>query len=65
MKPQAIIEQTDSHFTILLEQNGDTIKVEQTFASYSDCLSYISEQDWQVARQAPSSLHIPTQFMKP
>jgi len=69
MKPQATIQTVTNsekeHFTISIEENGGTKQLTQEFASYGDCLAFISEQDWQVKREAPSSLHIPTQFMKP
>jgi hypothetical protein len=69
MKPQATIEQHSqsehAHFTISIEDNGQTRQVDNQFPSYEDCLSFISENDWQVKREPSNSLNIPTQFMRP
>jgi len=69
MKIQATIENVissdNTHFMISIEEDGELKQLPQEFTSYADCLAFISEQDWQVKREAPSSLLIPTQFMKP
>jgi len=62
---QSVVTSDKEHFLILIEEEAGLKQLPQEFASYADCLTYISEQDWQVKREAPSSLHIPTQFMKP
>lgn len=69
MKPQVTIQEVKlsdkTFFTLTVDENGQTDKLNQEFASYSECLTFISDKDWQVKRDEPESLHIPTQFMKP
>lgn len=68
MKPQATIEKSpDSrHYLIQVEENGETIQVEQTFDDYQAALDYMLAQGWQLKRNAPAgSLHVDIRFRKP
>ena len=68
MKPQVTIEKSpdSDHYLLLVEENGETTEIEQTFADYQSALDYMLAQGWQLKRNAPTgSLHVDIRFRKP